>query len=528
MFKLLIVDDEPLIREGLRKTIPWESIGFEIIGEASSGSEALSIVNENTPDVVITDMRMEDIDGSELIQNLSLNFPNINIVIMTAYSDFSYAKLAVDNRVFAYITKPSSNSDIISIFKKLYIHLEKQSQLNKTVEEFKNYQMNEIFYSLIHNPSPNKQELESLNSFLQTGNIETDYFIAILSRDSAETPEISHSEYLILNERIDYYISTYSSIICRCNLTLYDTVLMVFTKSHDYSKQIKPLKHIYDDFYSLTGKHHLAIGVSATFRSLSSINHAYLQAKKALEQNTHNMTIIDYLSLKKQKKTDPSLNEQEISSIISSIANADSENACKVVKSFFDAVAISDMDIFSVKSIIADLMIQIIKKIFKNSHTTRLLFNKDIRPVIDMQYFSDLSEIKEYITSFVQTSAYSMKKLGVFLVNEEKYSPAINRTISYIIENYTSDIKIGDMSKSLYISESHLMHMFKKETGKTFGSFLTEYRIRLAEIMLKSGYYNLYEVRELVGYHNPISFRKAFHKITGVVPSHYTHQQSKE
>ena len=93
--KVLIADDEQIMREGLRLTIDWESYGFSVIGAVSNGEKALRLCEEETPDLVITDIRMPVMDGLDLTRELISRYPKIKIIILSAYDDFKYAQKAI-------------------------------------------------------------------------------------------------------------------------------------------------------------------------------------------------------------------------------------------------------------------------------------------------------------------------------------------------------------------------------------------------------------------------------------------------
>jgi two-component system response regulator YesN len=118
----MIVDDERLIRQGLRKVIPWEDLGFKVIVEASSGKTALeaAINKGKEPQVILTDIKMPDMSGLELIARLRLHFPNLRSVVISGYSDFNYAVEALKLKVEDYILKPIDPEAIKEIFLRLH------------------------------------------------------------------------------------------------------------------------------------------------------------------------------------------------------------------------------------------------------------------------------------------------------------------------------------------------------------------------------------------------------------------------
>lgn len=119
MLSVLIVDDEKLIRDGMKKLLKWEENGFFLCGEAANGREALEIAVEQMPDIVITDLRMPAMDGLSLTAELTKRVPSVEVVIITGYDEFEYAKEAVRNGVFDYLLKPVSRQELLDTMLRL-------------------------------------------------------------------------------------------------------------------------------------------------------------------------------------------------------------------------------------------------------------------------------------------------------------------------------------------------------------------------------------------------------------------------
>ena len=118
--KILIVDDEFIMRQGIAHMIDWEKEGFQIIGQASNGQEALEIIKENVPDIIISDVVMPQLNGIELAKVIQNNYPQIKIIILSSYSDFEYVKSSFQNGAVDYILKPSLNpSEMLKTLKKI-------------------------------------------------------------------------------------------------------------------------------------------------------------------------------------------------------------------------------------------------------------------------------------------------------------------------------------------------------------------------------------------------------------------------
>lgn len=119
LLRIFLVDDEKLIREGMKKLLKWEEYGLQICGEAANGRDALQAILEIMPDIVLTDLRMPAMDGLTLASMLSQQAPSVEVVIITGYDEFEYAKEAVRSGVFDYLLKPVSQQELLDTMLRL-------------------------------------------------------------------------------------------------------------------------------------------------------------------------------------------------------------------------------------------------------------------------------------------------------------------------------------------------------------------------------------------------------------------------
>jgi len=120
MYKLILVDDEEEVRKGILQKINWKELGFEIVGEAENGREALEMAEKVTPDVVITDIKMPFMDGIKLTGLIGEKFPSTKVIILTGFDQFEYAQEAVKLNVIEYVLKPISSKELIDVLKRVY------------------------------------------------------------------------------------------------------------------------------------------------------------------------------------------------------------------------------------------------------------------------------------------------------------------------------------------------------------------------------------------------------------------------
>lgn len=119
MYRLLIVDDEPKIRSGLRSGYPWEKLGFTVVGEASNGSEALDYIATHDIEAVLTDILMPVVSGIDMVMRLNEQKSPVKVVLLSGYREFEYARQAIQYGVFSYLVKPTSYNDVVSTFERL-------------------------------------------------------------------------------------------------------------------------------------------------------------------------------------------------------------------------------------------------------------------------------------------------------------------------------------------------------------------------------------------------------------------------
>ncbi len=137
MYRLLIVDDEEDIRNGMSRGIPWKEWGFTVVGIAENGEEAVFLTEKEKPDVVLSDIRMPKMDGVELMQYLHDNLPEIKIVILSGYNDLEYLNMAIKNQVTEYMLKPTDIEEFEQLFRKIRKNLDEEKSRREELNQLK-------------------------------------------------------------------------------------------------------------------------------------------------------------------------------------------------------------------------------------------------------------------------------------------------------------------------------------------------------------------------------------------------------
>ncbi len=132
MYKLVIVDDEAEIRDGLCNYFPWEQLGFEVASQFENGLQALEFIRQNKVDVLLCDIKMPFMNGLELARELKLCNSEVKILLLSGYREFDYARQALEYGVKDYIVKPTKYDELIKVFSKIKMELDKETNQNET------------------------------------------------------------------------------------------------------------------------------------------------------------------------------------------------------------------------------------------------------------------------------------------------------------------------------------------------------------------------------------------------------------
>jgi two-component system response regulator YesN len=489
MLRVLIADDEQNVRSGLIMLIPWEEAGCEVIGEASDGDEGLEKIFELNPDIVIADIRMPGITGIEMLTRAKVCGYTGKSIILSGYSDFSYARDAITIGVKKFILKPVDEDEVLSTLKELAAEIaeerERQKLIQKTTvvlaenyikeilegsadlaaaEKFTELQANSYAAALIQTDN-SENILEKLQNIKGVHPLKIDLAgnVAVLFCDVSEKDAV-----LILK---DIGEDT------ECYTVLGKTVHSLF----EVKESFIVAQHLFSQRFLYAG------GGVVTQKTVSN---AQLNSKIS-DENIEPRTLINTLSAFIEINSPEKITEtlEKLSLILSSGAYSP-EN---------------------IKLICIGGMKDIIKKITTTSE------KKDGIPddyIIDN--IGNLSCLKDIIT---EMEIILLRTSEDVFGNTTKSN--IERVIRYIEDNYTAELRLEGLAALFGYNSAYLGKVFSRHTGDNFNNYLDRIRIGEAKRLLESGQLKVYEVAKMVGFQNINYFHNKFKKLVGVSPLAY-------
>lgn len=492
MLKVLLVDDEVIIRQGLKKIIDWQSAGFEIAGEASNGAEALEMLKLLSPDVVITDIRMSSSDGIYLLKELKKQKADLKIIVISGYDDFSYVQEAMAANAYSYLLKPVDIEKLYKIMNEVHDKIFAERKIKSEVLAYSELLEEKITLKLLNGADYDEIIKDNPQYKFPDGN----YMTAIIAIDRSSLPsDVETKAFLSLTEIIDYEVSISENHIIKCFVDKLKYALVISCKNeYCYDAAIKTLNNILSNFNLRTG-HTVTIGISGIFRRANKLFRSYQQCNQVLAQKAvmGNNRIIDYILYRDGKNGEPSIDS---GSVVEAMKSDDFKTAKEILNAYFtEVIKRINIPISSVKNTVAETAIMIIKAFSSDSDTMTLIFGRVVKPILELEQIELMVDIQKWINEIIDSienhsTSFLIKTNNVLVKN----------TIAVIHDKYDTHITLSSVADMLFVSTRHLSRCFKQETNMTFNDYLTLYRMRKADILIQTKKYKISEAASLVGY----------------------------
>lgn len=517
---VLVVDDEYLERNLVKRCIDWDALGLEIIGEASNADDALALIESLKPDIIFTDIRMPGMDGIEFSKIALQKHPDAKIVILTAYNDFDYAQTALKIGVSDFLLKPIDDDEVLNTATKLKALIEaERSERNEFDELKKQIQDNlpylrERFLNELISGSIDESAIDEKFAFFGLAFSGNAFQIAALS--AIGSSEAKEEARLIQNLRVVNYVRNYFKKLNKV-IVFVDTfnriIILSSSEGLDLYKICMRLKNkIAKDM-----GYNANIGIGNIKSSTSAIKASYKEAIDALNycaaigadsmvmcyrdiQATSEESKISNSRLKFCLKT--GLENETVDIIKKAFSGIDASSA--------NAIPSARITALDIVSVCCSVMLEL-KENFDDVYLREI---ESYSAIIN-------AESVHAITEHVSAIAISTIK-AISREQADNMSNLINDIKRFIKDNISDpNLSLSHVAKHFYLNPSYLSRTFKKETGITFIEYLTNKRMEKAISLLKDKSMKSFEIANAVGISDPNYFSSCFKKYTGLNVSEY-------
>ena len=533
--KVFLVEDEMVIRRGIKNSIDWEKEGYIFCGEASDGELAYPMIIKEKPDILITDIRMPFMDGLELCKLVKKELPNIKILILSGYDEFDYAKEAIRLGVTEYLLKPISSGKLLEALNGVSesIRREKEDKdlVRKHMEEMREnteHEKQKFFEQMIAGNLSMADALETGKKYemnLSAGMYNLLLFRFTLGKENRKSGELlGEAEYAIekLTERLEYVFEFQRGVEGWAFLLMADNEEQMSERVKELSKDLEEIMKNYSTIAYFGG-------IGQPVARLRELEESFREAERALAARfTMELNrIISVEDIRMAQNVD-TLDDIEITSF------GEIEKTRTMLEKFLNNGAEDEIDEF-VDVYINELPEENLKSvlmrqyIIMDAYIVMMSFCEKIEGIEgemqaqseelknSMKTIQTLEEIKNYIRMLLK------KIIGVRdTISGRRYSDTIEIAKDQIRKTYMSDeISLNTIAAEVGMSPSYFSSIFSKEMGKTFVEYLTEIRMDRAKELLMCSSMKISEIGYEVGYKDPHYFSYIFKKTQNCTPKEF-------
>lgn len=533
--KVFLVEDEMVIRRGIKNSIDWEKEGYIFCGEASDGELAYPMIIKEKPDILITDIRMPFMDGLELCKLVKKELPNIKILILSGYDEFDYAKEAIRLGVTEYLLKPISSGKLLEALNGVSesIRREKEDKdlVRKSMEEMREnteHEKQKFFEQMIAGNLSMADALETGKKYemnLSAGMYNLLLFRFTLGKENRKSGELlGEAEYAIekLTERLEYVFEFQRGVEGWAFLLMADNEEQMSERVKELSKDLEEIMKNYSTIAYFGG-------IGQPVARLRELEESFREAERALAARfTMELNrIISVEDIRMAQNVD-TLDDIEITSF------GEIEKTRTMLEKFLNNGAEDEIDEF-VDVYINELPEENLKSvlmcqyIIMDAYIVMMSFCEKIEGIEgemqaqseelknSMKTIQTLEEIKNYIRMLLK------KIIGVRdTISGRRYSDIIEIAKDQIRKTYMSDeISLNTIAAEVGMSPSYFSSIFSKEMGKTFVEYLTEIRMDRAKELLMCSSMKTSEIGYEVGYKDPHYFSYIFKKTQNCTPKEF-------
>ena len=541
MLKTFLVEDEVVIREMIKKMIPWEQYGFELAGEAADGEMALPLILKSKPDLLITDIKMPFMDGLTLCRLVKKELPDIRIVILSGYDDFNYAKQAISIGVEDYLLKPITKNAFIERLKEIHNRYEHEKTQREYYEKFRlemqEYEKNasrDFFETLVRADS-DLAELYRRADKLNLDIVAEAYNILIFTPDTSEGNYNSYEECSDWEAEVQDKINTYFlnhpvAILFRHQVFSYAILVkgQKDTIEKNTEECVKAIQDIMDQTERRTDWF-IAVGKSAD--RLSMLGHSYRTAVRANSfRYLYDGHILDYQSLEAQKEN-PSDSRREDSVQLRNVninalnpailqkflSSGLAEEVDDFIRDYFNAIGQEPMGSLVFRNyVVLNVRFSVLSFLKKLGCDDSEISGQEMENIMD--------ETGKTIEAAVAYCGKILKK-AIALRDEnagDQNRSVLKLAVDFIDHNYMDEeISLNKAAHVANVSAHHFSALFSQKMGQTFTEYLTDLRMSKAKELLRCTAMRSSEIAGEVGYKDAHYFSYLFKKTQGMTPSEY-------
>lgn len=515
MLKVLLVDDEPIFRMGLRAGIQWEEIGCRIVGEAKNGEEALLQIEEKNPDLVLLDIKMPKMGGIEVLKRMKNKKKKPEFIVLSCFNEYEYVREAMKLGACDYLFKPlMEGKDILAAVREVTKNM---TGAEKNHEDDRAAQTSLLLENLLTETDFPKDTIENIQMLCpELGNMP--YFVLAIKIPGKACNSRKKEALLTLCKSIliRCFDDNFPPLFCEKNQVLYGVFFYQRGEDYDVFRKRKNLWKKVKEYVEVP----VWIGSSCCMRERDDLKKAFDQAETALQMHFFSCfsraseEFLEYCKEYEVSKDFSLIYEKDLKVIECAFG----EYNLEIIKNTLMGIcnSILSQKIFSDKDfshMLANIIIRNMR-LYKCRDLMEQLLMEEYNVISNLYHQETMEEACNYFFGLLEEIFGLMKQT----LYGNSHSDTIQNAIEYMKEHYAEKISLSDIAGKVSMSEKYFCKLFKEETGETFVGYLTNIRVKEAREMLTKTNMKTYEVAERAGFRDYHHFCKTFKKVTGKTP----------
>lgn len=503
--KILVVDDEIIMRQGMKHLVDWENEGFQVVGETSNGEEALNLIESLKPDIVISDIVMPGMDGLNLTKIVHEKYPDIQMVIVSGYSEFEYVKATFQNGAVDYILKPTLNpKNLLETLKKIAAKIPNMILTSSQSISIENM-VNQVIFGF--DSEANYEKLSQIfvhPCFLLLG-MNVPYVFGESSDHLLRQRKLLEKEAAVFLEGFSYQpVSVNSQML----------MLVLNFAEQDYRQLLIKIKNMVEHM-SLVNPNLFYVH-SELFRSVGQLKAVYNDhfAKFAEQQFYHRKEKVLCVS---DIKIATRVDHFDMKAYNGMIKNLQLKEALHYLEEFTEH-AVADCSLGEIELKIATqnalyTFLSMLEDLHFNVNSLHYLKRNCFIKISEAKYAQDfLAALREILADF-----YTL--IDTYQINLD--DTTIQKITAYISAHYADPLTLNDLARKFNFNYYYLSSYFSAHNKEGFSEYLNQIRIEKATELLRHAKMPISEVSIAVGYSDHSYFCKVFKKFTGSTPSNF-------
>jgi two-component system response regulator YesN len=519
-YKVFFVEDEVVIREGIRDSVDWAAHGLEYCGEAPDGEMALPLLQALNPDILITDIRMPFMDGLQLSQIVRDRLPNTKIIILSGHDEFEYAQQAIKLGVFEYLLKPISLQDLHDSLRKAASALDQENQERRVLQQLREQvelnraALRERFLLKLVTGAATSAEAIERSDLLGLDLVARCYLVVAIKLEPIDRPgRLDYGEYQHIQQIISG-IAEHNPDVCLLRKDMDELVLVMKGASPENLQEASRLFAEQAKQAVEQTRCDMIVGFGQPVNRISDISRSFLAATDNMED------IVDwrYGALGFEKEN---LLRLSRSAIEDHLRLGTAESTDSAIEAFVRPLGDRALRSSVVRSIvITDILLATARFIDELGGDPAEVIPELAALDSGLPVVENADRLREKAHALLRR-ALAFRDSRV----RNQYTELIRLAQEHISHSFMDpELSLTSVAAQVGLSACHFSAVFSQETGHTFKAHLTETRINRAKQLLRTTTLRTSEIGYQVGYNDPHYFSHVFHKITGFTPTEFRAQ----